>query len=178
MNRVDVLRTAPIQFRPDAHHASVADVLHDSKLSRDEKRAILSAWASDMYAVESAPGLRAIPGHPAPLRLDAILNALRALDDDDPPPRGGMALRMPSPRPRINVVARRDDDARDDVDLRTASIETHRKNIRRYRRLLQTELTDLERQFIRRRLAEEETAIARLMAGARDNGRISFAAGC
>jgi hypothetical protein len=33
-------------------------------------------------------------------------------------------------------------------------LRTHRNNIARYRRLLQTKLTDLERQFIERRLSE------------------------
>jgi hypothetical protein len=40
-----------------------------------------------------------------------------------------------------------------------ARIRTHRNNIYRYRRLLRTRLSDLERQFIERRLAEEQTAL-------------------
>jgi hypothetical protein len=68
-----------MQFRPDAHHRSVQEVLQDRKLSSDEKRAILSAWASDMYAVESSPMLRMIPGHTMPLRLSEILSALHDL---------------------------------------------------------------------------------------------------
>lgn len=178
MNRVDFPRTASTQFRPDTHHASVADVLQDRKLSNGEKRAILAAWASDMYAVDSSPGLRAIPGHDAPIRLNEILDALRALDEDDPPPQGGLALRMPAPRLRTNVQARRHD-LWEDPDLRAAAIGTHRKNIRRYKRLLETELTDLEREFICRRMAEEKTAIEKLIATARgDDGRIAIAAGC
>jgi hypothetical protein len=89
-------QVASMQFRPDAHHRSVQAVLKDPKLSSDEKRAILSAWASDMYAVEYSPMLRMIPGHTAPLRLSEILDALCGLDDDDPPPRGGKAMRMPA----------------------------------------------------------------------------------
>lgn len=178
MNRVDFQGTASTQFHPDAHHTSVADVLEDSRLSNGEKRAILSAWASDMYAVDSSPGLRAIPGHTAPIRLDAILDALRALDEGDPPPRGGLALRMPAPHLRTNVQARRRA-VREDLELRAAAIDAHRKNIRRYKRLLETELTDLEREFVRRRMAEEKAAIEKLATGGRtDNGRISFAAGC
>ena len=38
------------------------DVLNDPDLSRQEKRAILSSWASDACAVESMPGLRQQPG--------------------------------------------------------------------------------------------------------------------
>ena len=52
MKRVVHDQVASMQFRPDAHHRSVQAVLEDPKLSSDEKRAILSAWASDMYAVE------------------------------------------------------------------------------------------------------------------------------
>ncbi|MHC2842837.1 hypothetical protein [Bradyrhizobium diazoefficiens] len=44
-----------------------------------------------------------------------------------------------------------------DEDL--ARIRAHRNNIHRYRRLLRTRLSELERQFIERRLAEEQTAL-------------------
>jgi hypothetical protein len=47
-----------------------------------------------------------------------------------------------------------------DEDL--ARIRAHRNNIHRYRRLLRTKLSDLERQFIERRLAEEQTALKAL----------------
>ena len=43
-------------------------------------------------------------------------------------------------------------------------IRAHRNNIHRYRRLLGTKLSDMERQFIERRLAEEETALKALAA--------------
>jgi hypothetical protein len=49
-----------------------------------------------------------------------------------------------------------------DEDL--ARIRVHRNNIHRYRRLLRTRLSDLERQFIERRLAEEQTALRSLAA--------------
>ena len=38
-------------------------------------------------------------------------------------------------------------------------LRTHRNNVHRYRQLLKTMLTDAERQFIERRLSEEELAI-------------------
>jgi len=47
--------------------------LQDARLSTDEKRVVLSSWASDMYAVESHPDLREVPGIPQRLRLDDIL---------------------------------------------------------------------------------------------------------
>ena len=42
---------------------------------------------------------------------------------------------------------------------------THRNNIARYRGLLKTNLTDLERQFIERRLSEEQSEFELLSAG-------------
>jgi hypothetical protein len=157
---------ASIEFRPDAHHRSVQAVLKDPQLSSDEKRAILSAWASDMYAIEASPMLRMVPGHTTPLRLSEILGALRGLDDDDPPPRGGAAMRMPAGNidahvaiaPVVYHLAR----LRREADLRAASIKAHRANIRRYKRILQTDLTEVERQFVVRRLAEERAAIQNL----------------
>ena len=65
-----------------SHYDSPADVLKDARLSTDEKRVALSSWASDMYAVESRPDLREVPGIPQRLRLDDILAALKRLDDD------------------------------------------------------------------------------------------------
>ena len=48
------------------------------------------------------------------------------------------------------------------MDEKPAHLRNHRNNIGRYRRLLQTKLTDLERQFIERRLSEEQSAYERL----------------
>ncbi|TPQ33119.1 hypothetical protein C2U70_20090 [Bradyrhizobium guangdongense] len=47
-----------------------------------------------------------------------------------------------------------------DEDL--ARIRAHRNNIHRYRRLLRTKLSELERQYIERRLAEEQTSLKSL----------------
>ena len=88
-------------FYPAAHYDSPTSVLNDNELSTPEKRIILSSWASDMYAVESCPALREIPGMSHTIRLTDILAALRKLDgdnDNDDPPRGGgvpMRLRRP-----------------------------------------------------------------------------------
>jgi hypothetical protein len=51
------------------------------------------------------------------------------------------------------------------MDEKLARLRTHRNNIARYRRLFSTKLTDLERQFIERRLSEEQTDYQRLAAG-------------
>jgi hypothetical protein len=48
------------------------------------------------------------------------------------------------------------------IDEQLARLRTHRDSIGRYRRLLQTKLTDLERQFIERRLSEEQSDYERL----------------
>ena len=45
-------------------------------------------------------------------------------------------------------------------------MRTHRNNIARYRRLLKTKLSDLERQFIERRLSEEQLDFERLAESA------------
>lgn len=49
-----------------------------------------------------------------------------------------------------------------DADL--ARIRAHRNNIHRYRRLLCTKLSELERQFIEKRLAEEQSSLDALAA--------------
>lgn len=45
------------------------------------------------------------------------------------------------------------------VDGQVAAIHAHRSNIQRYRRLLETHLTDIERQYIECRLSEEQAAL-------------------
>jgi hypothetical protein len=55
-------------------------VLRDGTLDLNEKRAILSSWASDACAVESIPALRQPPGARRPIPFDAIMDALRWLD--------------------------------------------------------------------------------------------------
>jgi hypothetical protein len=155
-------------FHPVSHYGSPDGVLNDPRLSTEEKRVILSSWASDMYVVESQPSLREIPGIPHRLRLENILAALKQLDDEnDPPPGGGMAMRLPrlsgldcaafnEPQPSIDGHATTTR-YRSAPPLRTHSHSrwTREANVRRYRKLLSTQLTDLERNFIERRLAEE-----------------------
>lgn len=137
-------------YHPVSHYDSPGALLRDHALSTAEKRAILSSWASDIYAMESAPCLRKIPGLPQPMRLADILSALRQLDKDDGPPRpGGVPMRIArseeasTARPAIAFNrARRNRDA----------------NIRRYRKLLRTRLSDSKRRFVERRLGEELSA--------------------
>lgn len=51
---------------------------------------------------------------------------------------------------------------RQDASLRAMKMQAHRDNIRRYKRILATGLTELERQFVSRRLAEEQSAMRKL----------------
>ena len=48
------------------------------------------------------------------------------------------------------------------LEARLAQLNAERNNIARYRRLLRTTLTDVERQYIEKRLAEEEAALESL----------------
>ncbi len=142
--------------------------MNDARLSTDEKRLILSSWASDIYGVESQPSLREVPGVPYRLHLEDILAALKRLDGkNDPPPRGGLAMRLPR-FSKLDCIAS-EESRRIMSQPRTArqyrpakarhdpyhSRWTREANIRRYRKLLNTHLTDGERNFIERRFAEE-----------------------
>lgn len=150
-----------------SHYESTDDVLNDARLSIDEKRVILSSWASDIHVVESHPELRGIPGIPYKLRLDDILEALRQLDsDNDPPPRGGLGMRPPcfsndytSSNTRQcytdGYIRRRRYRSKQWSLTPNRSRWTREANVRRYHKLLSTHLTDIERNFIERRLAEE-----------------------
>jgi hypothetical protein len=156
-------------FYSISHYDSPDDVLHDAGLSIEEKRVILSSWASDMYVVESHPTLREIPGIPHKLHLKDILNALKRLDDDtDPPAPRGLAMRPPRFSKldcKASVAAQQVVDWRA-ATRRLGSMPTSRPqspsrwtreaNVQRYRKLLSTQLTELERSFVERRLAEEE----------------------
>jgi|RhiMethySRZTD1v2_1073278.scaffolds.fasta_scaffold2485243_2 hypothetical protein len=82
-------------LNPAAVFETPQQVLDDPDLTRQEKRAILSAWASDACAVESMPALRQTPGGRAPVPFDEIVEALRSLDDEPTPPRpGGVPMRL------------------------------------------------------------------------------------
>ena len=48
------------------------------------------------------------------------------------------------------------------IDQQLARLRAHRTNIQRYRNLLQTSLTDLARQFVQKRLTEEQSNLESL----------------
>ncbi|MDH2404190.1 hypothetical protein QCM77_30180 [Bradyrhizobium sp. SSUT18] len=45
------------------------------------------------------------------------------------------------------------------TEERIARLRTHRNNIDRYRRLLKTKLSEIERQYLEKRLSEEQAAM-------------------
>jgi hypothetical protein len=100
------MRTTPaydnvFDFNALLHPGTVFDhpreVVADPTLSLSEKRAILASWASDASAIASCPALRAPEGLKAPVHIDDILDALRALDGGGPQhPPGGKPMRLRS----------------------------------------------------------------------------------
>jgi hypothetical protein len=66
-------------LHPARAFAHPMDVVRDSDLTLNEKRAILASWASDACAVEAAPELRVNTAGSA-VRWDDIMDALRSLD--------------------------------------------------------------------------------------------------
>ncbi len=57
-----------------------SDVVETSALLVDDKRTILAAWASDLYALNLKPVLRQLPGTPEPVSIDDVREALVELD--------------------------------------------------------------------------------------------------
>jgi len=66
-------------LHPANAFAHPMDVVRDTDLTLNEKRAILASWASDACAVEAAPGLR-VNRTGQTVRWDDIMDALRMLD--------------------------------------------------------------------------------------------------
>jgi hypothetical protein len=57
------------------------------------------------------------------------------------------------------------------MDERLARLRTHQANIGHYQNLLKTNLSDVEQQFVEKRLAEERFAIAMLNSMSPPKGR-------
>jgi len=70
----------PTVLHQGMHLKRPIDVVKAPSLSVDDKRAILAAWASDFYAVNSKPALRQVPGTPEPVPIDEVQSALQELD--------------------------------------------------------------------------------------------------
>lgn len=67
-------------LHPSRFYDRPADVVADHLLTVDERRAILSSWASDACAVDSNPALRHPPCTRTPITFDEIMDALVELD--------------------------------------------------------------------------------------------------
>lgn len=70
-------------LHPAMHFDHPHDVLIAGGVSKDEKRAILASWASDICAIESMPAWRRYPGTERIVSYDEVLASLKALDRDD-----------------------------------------------------------------------------------------------
>lgn len=67
-------------LRPAIGFQHPSEVVKDSSLTLEERRAILSSWASDACAVQDRPHLRWPVGVEAPVLLDDVLEAMGRLD--------------------------------------------------------------------------------------------------
>jgi hypothetical protein len=75
------LRTAIARgIRPAVGFEGPDDVLKDPHLTNQDKREILSSWASDASAVQDEPRLRWLLGTAEPVPLVEVLAALKQLD--------------------------------------------------------------------------------------------------
>ncbi|MBY5814003.1 hypothetical protein [Rhizobium leguminosarum] len=57
-------------LHPARHFNHPREVLAAEDIGKQEKRAILASWASDMFAIESVPALRHYPGTAEAVSLD------------------------------------------------------------------------------------------------------------
>ena len=73
-------------LHPARHFDHPRDVLAADDIGKDEKRAILASWASDIFAIESIPALRLYPGTDRAVSYDEIIEALKTLDKHDRQP--------------------------------------------------------------------------------------------
>ncbi|MCP3401966.1 MULTISPECIES: hypothetical protein [unclassified Bradyrhizobium] len=83
-------------LHPRIRFETPGDVVKHPHLRTAEKRAILASWASDASAIASRPSMRLPIGLGAPVSIDDILAALRALDEDPGTPPGGKPYRLRS----------------------------------------------------------------------------------
>lgn len=71
-------------MRPPIGFSRPEDVLKDPGLTRQEKRELLAAWASDAFAPPDHPGLRWLPGTDQAVPLLEVSDALHRLEGSDP----------------------------------------------------------------------------------------------
>jgi hypothetical protein len=68
-------------LHPAEAYGHPREVVADTDLTLNEKRAILAAWASDACAIEAAPALRR-QGNGPPVSFGDIMEALKTLDGE------------------------------------------------------------------------------------------------
>lgn len=85
-------------LHPATQFTHPRDVLYAEHISKDEKRAILASWASDVFAVESIPSLRLYPGTDKAVSYDDIIDALKILDKDSEASVARVSARSAVPR--------------------------------------------------------------------------------
>ncbi|HLB56248.1 MAG TPA: hypothetical protein VJK30_02820 [Coxiellaceae bacterium] len=66
---------------PSASFKMPDEVLHDDRLSRRQKIAVLKLWAFDERELEVAEGEN-MRGHSGPIILDEVMLALRKIEDN------------------------------------------------------------------------------------------------
>jgi hypothetical protein len=83
MNKANTKDTLYIDklLDPAGAYQHPAQVVADTDLTLNEKRAVLASWASDACAVEASPELRQ-PTDGPPIPYDTIMEALRKLDGE------------------------------------------------------------------------------------------------
>lgn len=67
-------------IRPAVGFAHPSEVVKDPHLTIEQKREILTSWASDASAVQDEPTLRWLLGTIEPVPLEDVLAALKRLD--------------------------------------------------------------------------------------------------
>lgn len=75
-----VAAMGPLVLAPCLRLCRPIDVVRAPSLPVDDRRAILAAWASDLYAIDSQPSLRHLPGTPGAVLIDEVQAALGELD--------------------------------------------------------------------------------------------------
>jgi hypothetical protein len=94
-------------LHPARFHARPADVAADERLTIDERRAVLSSWASDACAVESNPALRRPPSAQSAVTFDEIMDALLQLDRIQIAAATAAAAEKPGRRRRDSNISNR-----------------------------------------------------------------------
>jgi hypothetical protein len=88
-------RTSELEafLSPEAVFSDPFEIVADPDLGIGEKRAILARWLARICATEAALGLKWMPPTSRELmQFDDVMDALRAVDQDDPTPSGEATL--------------------------------------------------------------------------------------